>query len=765
MKWSGDMLFRKLWRTMGLYKAQFISMILMVALGVGIFVGFNMEWYSIDKNTSAFFEETHFADYRIVSQQGFSKEDVDKIKDLDEAKTASRFISVQADVKGEKGKSLALTAVEDEGISDFKLMKGEKYDPDSSDGIWLSDKYAAANDVKIGDEMTLSYRNLEISGEVKGLIKSSEYLICVRDETQLMPDMETYGYAYISPAMYEDAVGMAFYPQINVISDSGRKAFTEAVDDALGRTALILTKDENGSYSGAAGESEEGKTMGSILPVLFLLIAILTMVTTMHRLAAQEKTQIGTLKALGFKDRRILRHYTSYAFMVAVAGSAAGIALGYFVAWFIMNPDGSMGTYLDMPEWKLCMPWFCSVIIIALIVLMTLIGYLSVKKMLQGTAADALRPYAPKKMKKLLIEKTSIWEKCGFGTRWNLRDVMRHKTRTLMSMTGIVGCTLLMVGSLGMRDTMEGFLELYYNGASNYSSCIHVAEDAADAQRQELLDRYDGDYSGSVSVQIEDKAVALDIYSVENDRVRFPDIENGYEKIGDSGAYVCKRIADEYGLEKGSRITVSPYGSDDEYELRIAGVIRSVSENIVISPEYADELGIGYSIDSIYTGKEKKDVDKDSSISGVQSKQSIMDSFDTFMEIMNMMLAVLIVAAVILGIVVLYNLGVMSYTERYREMATLKVVGFKGRKIGRLLISQNMWVTVTGIIIGIPAGRAVLKYLLDAMAPEYEMRLMTGAGTYLFSTLMTLAVSLFVSLMIARKNRKIDMVEALKGAE
>ena len=98
--------------------------------------------------------------------------------------------------------------------------------------------------------------------------------------------------------------------------------------------------------------------MGSVLPVLFLLIAILTMVTTMHRLAAQEKTQIGTLKALGFKDRRILRHYTSYAFMVAVAGSAAGIALGYFVAWFIMNPDGSMGTYLDMPEWKLCMPWF-----------------------------------------------------------------------------------------------------------------------------------------------------------------------------------------------------------------------------------------------------------------------------------------------------------------------------------------------------------------------------------------------------------------------
>ena len=116
---------------------------------------------------------------------------------------------------------------------------------------------------------------------------------------------------------------------------------------------LILSKDENISYSGASGEAEEGKTMSTVLPVMFLLIAVLTMVTTMHRLAAKEKTQIGTLKALGFKNRRILAHYTSYALMIGLIGSALGIALGFGVAYFIMNPSGSMGTYLDMPSWKL----------------------------------------------------------------------------------------------------------------------------------------------------------------------------------------------------------------------------------------------------------------------------------------------------------------------------------------------------------------------------------------------------------------------------
>ena len=130
-----------------------------------------------------------------------------------------------------------------------------------------------------------------------------------------------------------------------------------------------------------------------------------------------------------------------------------------------------------------------------------------------------------------------------------------------------------------------------------------------------------------------------------------------------------------------------------------------------------------------------------------------------------MMVAVLIVAATVLGIVVLYNLGVMSYTERYREMATLKVVGFRNRKIGKLLISQNMWVTVIGVIVGIPAGIGTLSFLVTQLASEYEMRISVSVLSIAVSAVLTFAVSLLVSLMVARKNKKIDMVEALKGAE
>ena len=494
---------------MGLYKAQFISMIIMIALGIGIFVGFNMEWVSIDVNTSSFFEKTNFADFRIISDSGFSEDDLNKVKDIDGVSDVSRFLSVNADVEGQNGDTVALTVTENENVSKPYLISGKEYDAKSENGVWLSDKYAAANGFELGDDITFKYKTIEISGKVEGLIKASEYLVCVRDSSQLMPDYNTHGFAYISPVMYEKAAKMAFYPQINIISSLSKKEMAEKIDAALDKTLLVLSKDENSSYAAQQGEAEEGKTMGSVMPVLFLLIAVLTMVTTMHRLTAKEKTQIGTLKALGFKDKRILRHYTSYAFMIGIIGSALGIGLGYFVAWFLMNPNGSMGTYLDMPEWKLGIPWFCYIILAAIIVLLTLIGFLSVKQMLHGTPADALRPYTPKKVKNLLVEKTKWFHRLSFGTRWNLRDTMRHKSRTAMSLIGIIGCTLLIVGSLGMRDTMTAFLDMYYNDATNYSSRIYVSEDATDEQIQELIKKYDGDWSASVSVQLDERQFRL----------------------------------------------------------------------------------------------------------------------------------------------------------------------------------------------------------------------------------------------------------------
>ena len=765
------MLFRKLFRTLWHYKSQFISMVLMIALGVGVFLGFNIEWYSLDVNTAEIYESTGFADYRIFSDKGFSESDLEKILAVDGVEDATRFLSINTSVKDDTD-VIALTVSTNMNVSGILLIDGEPYSDTDPDGFWLSDSYARANGISLGDSLALTYKSITVKGTVKGLVKSSEYLICLPDETQMMPDYSSYGYAYISPAMmnaavpamYRAFIGNSLYHQINVKSSLDKPEFVKRADEALGTTRLVLDRSETVSWSEVRGEVNEGITMGSILPVLFLAIAILTMVTTMHRITASEKTQIGTFKALGFKDRRILRHYSAYALIIGLLGSMLGIGIGFWLGRFILSPDSAMATYIDLPAWPLHAPVFTWIVIVLINVFLTVIGFLSVRKMLQGTAADALRPYVPKHIKHLRIEETKRFKALSFSTKWNLRDCLRHKSRSFMTLFGVIGCMILLVGGMGMKDTMDSFLDTFFESAINYRYRVNLdAESVTNEEALALAEQLEGDWCAQSAVQVGDKGYGLEIWSVTRDKVRFADTDMKLIPLSDEGAYVCGRIARDFRLSAGDELTFSPYGGSEKYTVRIAGVLDSMTESIIMTSAYADASGIPYIVSAVVTDHE--DIPSGGHILNVQSKQSIMDSFDTFMDLMNKMIWLLVIAAVLLGIVVLYNLGIMSYTERYREMATLKVVGFKDSRIGRLLIGQNLWLTVIGILVGIPAGVGVLQYLLTALASEYELKLTLGPATWIVSVLLTFCVSLAVGLMISRKNRTIDMVAALKTEE
>lgn len=756
------MLTRKLWRTMWQYRAQFISMVIMIALGIGVFVGFNMEWYSIEKNINYAFTQTGFADYRLVNEAGFTEADYEKIISIDGVTQATRYLSVNTKVK-DSDNVVTLTVTTNPEVSGFMVMQGNPYGPTSADGIWLSDQYAERNHLQIGDAYTLVYQSMEITGKIEGVVKAGEYLIYIPDESQVMPDFNTSGFAYISPVMLQNTLGYEYYPQVNVISDLDRQTFSAQANTALGKTTLLLTKDETVSYSEAMGESEEGKTMGAILPVLFLAIAILTMITTMHRITTNEKTQIGTLKALGFKDRKIKLHYTSYALMIGLMGTLLGIGIGYGLAYYIMNPHGAMGTYFDMPQWNLYLPWFGWVVLLLINALLVLVGYLSVRKMLRGTACEVLRPYVPTKIKNLKIEKTKLWQHFGFGTKWNLRDIFRHKSRSLMTLFGVLGCVLLTVASFGMKDTMDAFIDVFYEQAINYENAINIAQTATNDQALAVCDLYEGDWAAKSSVQVNDKTLSVEVYGIKHDYVRFVDSNLDFINLSDDGVLVCQRIAKDNHLGVGDEITFSPYGDNRSYTARVAGINNSMSESIVMTPAYAEQIGYQYKINTIYT--QTKDIASSDLIASTLSKSSIVKSFDTFMDVMNKMIYLLVIAAVLLGLIVLYNLGVMSYVERYRELATLKVVGFKDKQIGKILISQNLWLTVLGILVGIPVGIGVLNILIAALAKDYEMVLVLGPVTFIMAIVATLGVSFLVSFLISRKNRKINMVEALKGAE
>ena len=231
-----------------------------------------------------------------------------------------------------------------------------------------------------------------------------------------------------------------------------------------------------------------------------------------------------------------------------------------------------------------------------------------------------------------------------------------------------------------------------------------------------LAEELEGDWCAVRAIQIGDKGYSLEIYSITRDKVRFVDEQMQITPISDDGAYICGRIARDFGLKAGDEISFDPYDSNEHYTVKVAGVLDSMTESVVMTAAFANAAEIPFTVSTIFTDREG--ISAGELVTNVQSKQSIMDSFDTFMDLMNKMVWLLVLAAVVLG-----------------------------------------------IIIGIPAGVGVLQYLITALASEYELQLALGAPTWLISILLTFGVSLIVGLMISRKNRTIDMVAALKTEE
>lgn len=756
------MLLKKLWRTAWQYKAPFISMVLLTAIGVGVFLGFQIEWRSIEYNTHAFLEDTRYADFRVYSETGFSEADRDAIADISGVEATVRYFQGNVSLQNTK-KAVSLNVPESYTVSTMQITDGAAYNK-HTDGIWLSDTFAAANDIRIGDTLTFTLQDIAISGQVMGLAKSGENLICVADENQLMPDYTAFGFAYMPPHMLEKALGQAFYPQIHIRSTMDKTALEKAIRQATGTSFLVVGKEDHRAYAGASSEVAEGKTMGSLLPVLFLAIAVLTMATTMHRITANEKVQIGTFKALGFRDARILRHYTSYGLLIGLIGSALGIPLGYGIAALIISPSGMMSTYLDLPRWDLVMPGFCLPVILLIILFLTCISFLSVKKMLKGTAADALRPYTPKAMKKSAVEKLPFWDTLSFSVKWNYRDILRHKARSAMTLFGVIGCTVLLLAGQGMKDTMEDFLHKMETDVHMYATKIAVSESAGNEDALRLAQDTTGDWQAVSGISYQGQTVSMEIYPPDVKKIGFLTEENQPLQLKSDGVYLCLRLKNTAAI--GDTITISPYGSDTVYTVRVAGYHRSlVAENMVMTSAYADRVGIPYRISAVYTDTPARDIANSPLIAAKQDKQTIMDSYGTFMDLMNVMILLLTVAAMVLGIVVLYNLGIMSYVERHRELATLKVLGFRDKHLSRLLLSQNIGLTVIGLLVGLPTGVGVLQALIVSLASEYELSLCVCLSTYLTTAAFILGLSLLVGWLVTRRSKEVDMVEALKESD
>ena len=789
------MLKRKMFRDIRKNLSQFTTIFLMIMIGIMAYAGIESYMDGMTKTADKFYSENNLQDLNVLGY--LNHDDLKEIKKIDNVKNAELKLSVSATT--DKDRILLLNFIESNNISKFYVYEGVEFDVNKS-GIWLDNFYCEENDIKIGDTVLVKYGSMELYEKVLGKINVPDHLYDTRDESELYPDRKEFGFAYMSTnEITEDYIKSLVMKKsnisdektfemlmpnfdykeyipfssimIDVKNNNKRDNVKNAVEDKIENAKAIINIEDTSSYMAYQGEIDEGKTYVGVFSGIFLFIAMLSVITTMTRVVKNQRTQIGTLKALGFSNNKILLHYIEYGLYISIFASMVGLILGYFVIGntfvnlemkFFEIPNGSPSMNVSS--------YYISVIVILIVAVIT---YITGRSILKENPAETLRTKIPSiKGNTLNITKKGFFKKLSFSTKWNIRDILRNKIRTFMGLAGVVGCAALIVCALGMFDSMNFFVKLQFEDLYNFDYKLNLKENLADDELTILYDKYGSNTSQSLGIEIRNKdgkRKSNNIFVTDaNNYVRFVDNKNKIkDKPSDDGIYVTYKLAQTKGYKLGDKITWHIYGDNNYYTSKIIGFNKDPqNQNVSMTRKYLESLEIKYKPDALYTNIDLSETKKIKNIETIQNIESLKEGMTSMLSMMKTMLILIIGIAVILGSVIIYNLGILSYTEKQYQFSTLKVLGFKDEQIENIFIKQNNWIAIISIIIGLPGGFYLTDFLFKtAIEEHYDFGAWISVKTYIISAVGTFIISYIVSKFLSRKIKKIDMVSSLKGNE
>ena len=761
------MLKRKMFRDIKNNLSQFITIFLMVLIGIMAYSGIEAYMDGMEKTSDKFYTENNLQDLNLVGQN-FTDEDLKTVKSIDNVKNAERKLSVTALTDDDK--TLLLNYIESNEISKFYIIDGKGFDARKK-GIWLDNFYAKENNLHVGDSILVKHDDIELHEKIIGLINVPDHLYDVRDSSELYPDRKEFGFAYMSINIL-DKDNIKFNSMMVDVDDTAKRDKVKLdIEDNVKSAMAIVNIEDTSSYTAYQGEIDEGKTYIGVFSGLFLFIALLSVVTTMTRVVKKQRIQIGTLKALGFKDRKILLHYVEYGAIISFIASIFGLLAGYFfIGKVFMNLQME---FFEIPNGKPILGFNSFLVAFLVILGVSLITLFTCRNILKEKPAESLRNKIPTvKKNSLNITTKGIFKYMNFSSKWNLRDIFRNKFRTITGIVGVVGCTMLLVCAFGMLDSMNYFVHLQFDKLYNFDYKLVLKEDISDERYNELITKYGNNTSKSYGIEIkenEDRETNNIFITDADNYIRFVDNKGKYKKLdSDEGIYVTYKLAKNNNYKIGDEITWHIYGVDKYYTSKIVGFNKDPqNQNVTMTRAYFEKLtGIDYKPDSIYTNENLSNIKELVGVDVIQDKNALKEGMSSMLSMMKTMLVLIIGIAILLGIVILYNLGILSYIEKQYQFSTLKVLGFKDKKIKNIFIKQNNWIAIVSILIGLPVGYYLTDWLFKtAIEEHYDFGASIKPLTYLIASIGTFIVSYLVSLVLTRKIKNIDMVSSLKGNE
>ncbi len=797
--------FRKIKKSFGRY----LSLLIIIMLGVGFFTGIKESIPNLKDTQTKYYEEKSLADIKILSEIGFTDADLKEMH-LTGVKKVVGSYSKDVVVKEHV---LRLHAIEDE-LNKYLLISGV-IPTQSNECLADSDKYKVGDKITITDEYKDNLTTLEYT--VVGTIHSPLYSTNEYDTSDIgngkvhsfifIPKgnfkYETYTEAYLQLDMkavdvpYSEGYDLKIDKIINQLQVVKNERITERVDEIVrdshgaiseeslkGVTWYFLHRNDFiTAYSILGDQYGQVITIANVIPIFFILIVALMTSNTMTRMITEERGEMGTLLSLGYSNEAIIYTYLVYVLSATLLGAVSG----YFIGTTLLPQIVYNCFPVNLPEmiYTVRLPLFITSILVACL-LMIYVTVSTCTKELKSSPAYLLRPEPPKRGKKVFLEKINfIWSKLSFSSKVTIRNIARYKKRVIITLIAGMGCTFMIMIGLALKDSINTVGNKQFNDILTYDNLIVLNKNISELDeklKEELTPLIkDEVLLNQTSSKVIKKDNSLDAFiftpqDLSKDFYKyFPLTEVNEEKkikLNNKGVVITPKIAERFKLEVGDEFTIE-LSNKKTYELKVSAITENyVSNYIYMTKEYYENIfGTVPTYNVIAsTNKEEKDLAKKllsiENVISVNFNEDLLKTANEAVKGLNSVVLVLVVISSLLAFTVLYNLTSINISERTREIATLKVLGFRDFESNEYIYRETLITTIVGIILGLIITRPLHNIVMSLLEVDHMVFLRTIKPTsYIFASVMTLLFAIIMQIVTYYKMKKINMIESLKSVE
>lgn len=801
---------------------RFLSLICMAFLGVGFYAGIQSSSPDMLKTLDNFYDENNVYDISVISNVGLTEDDLLKLSKIKNVELAINIQEKDTYLEIEENNYVVKLIEYNSQMNNVYIKEGRL--PKNNNEVSVDNALLENNNLKLGDNITIDGKKYSIVGNVISPLYFSaerpnsnlgsgkvDYYIYVYNGSL---DLEAYSNIYITVKgakkyltnsdSYKKLINNV-KKDIDLIKDKQQDIrYDELYSDIIETSEMygisideskfikpkwyIYDRLDNTSYKELINASDNLKKIGNIFPIIFFAISVLVSLISMMRMIEEDRVENGTLKSLGYNSFHITLKYVIYSLLATTIGSSVGAIFGSYmipnVIWNIYKKIFFIPKfiYLLKSDYNALGLWICILCICGTSVIVCI-------KNLREVPANLMRPKAPKSGKKILLERINfIWKKLKFSDKITIRNIFRYKSRVITTILGIAGCTSLILAGFGLKDSIKDVIDFQFNNIIKYDKMLMTNEsiNQIDIEKELLNDDKVENYTNvntqNIKVLFNDEQhevtmITPDDFNSISKSISLIDLKtnNIIDNISDNSCIISEKTAKLLDIDVGDKISLLD-NDNNKYDIKVSYIIKNyINQYLYINKNTYNNLFNNYKINSILISlkeedKNSKEFDKKYISNGyaltIVDIDDIKSSMSDMLSSIDSIVAILIIAAASLAFVVLYNLSNINISERKREIATLKVLGFYPSEVDKYINRETVLLTILGIGIGLLFGSYLSHFIISTCEPDYIMfDRHVYTLSYFYSLFITVIFTIIVTIVTHFNLKKINMVTSLKNVE